>query len=416
MSHNPSKKMKIHDECKSDHNDNMMNNDQSSNSNSNPTSSCHKRKYEEIFASPQPVSVSFNANEQQQKNVESRISHKRKINKIDIDHDCKTNSNTTKDNVASKPKEPSTSCKRRRVFGELRYMRVDEDDCRCTYPSFESVDSDHQNVSSPELSASPETPEPMAPNHIQQQMNINQMNHQKVAPKGDVAMTSIVIDYDDTIYPTSAILQIFFGRKPAMKHASTFSSIGLLSRISWRELIQLEQLSFITYQMLRWYISQYGNENIFIVSAASKEWIRHSLEILYNIGAYSAIYTLLFLNPPTMIDIYTPSQRQLPFQNINDITQWKLDTFKKLLNNNIKSSYHGFVSIGDGEFEYKAAKTLRDDQQGEKTLIHCVKFKCCPQINDLIAQQWHLTYLCGIYEIYTLGNKEQIEVNYDNYC
>ena len=103
----------------------------------------------------------------------------------------------------------------------------------------------------------------------------------------------------------------------------------------------------------------------------------------------------------------------------------KFDTFGKLLNN-AKSSYnfcnnlgyniiHGFVSIGDGEYEHQAAKLLRDIQQKkDNSFIHRIKLRRHPQITDLMDQQSQLTQICGVYEMYCLNKKEQIDINYEN--
>ena len=335
---------------------------------------------------------------------------------MDIDNGYKSISNES--NIESNPNPPSTP-RKRRVFRHFHYEDQHNDNKDC-YPSTESI---------PESSASPETPEPMAFHLLQQQ----QMNHQQMAPKKDTAITSIVFDYDDTIFPTHALKQIFSRKKvinnkivhDSIKNCSQYSYQGLLARASPQELQQLERLSMVTYQMLCYYLNQYSNNNIYIVSSACKSWMEHSMGMLLDIGIYKAIYELLFMNPLTKIEIYNPSNDLLPFKTCNEISKWKCDTFKKLFNN-IKSSYnfcnnlgyniiHGFVSIGDGEYEHRAAKKLRDNEPNNgNVFIHRIKLRFHPQINDLIDQQSQLTQICGIYEMYCLNNKEQIDISYDS--
>ena len=403
---------------------------------------------------------------------------------MDIDNDCKTNSN--ENNTESTPNPTSQPRKRRRVFRNFHYEdKSDHDDEKSNYPSTKNLPSpelsassatpepmafrllqqqqqqinhqqmaskprkkrvfrhfqyveyteedlhdDNKDESNPELSASPETPEPNAFHLLQQQQ---QMNHQQMAPKRDTAITSIVFDYDDTLFPTQALKQIFSRKKvidnkivhDSIQNCSQYSYQGLLARASPQELEQLEKLSMTTYQMLCFYLNQYSNNNIVIVSSACKSWMKHSLSILLNIGVYKAIYELLYINPCTKIEIYNPSNDILPFKTCDQISKWKYDTFEKLLNN-AKSSYnfcnnlgyniiHGFVSIGDGEYENEAAKLLRDNEpKKDNAFIHRIKLRRHPQINDLIDQQSQLAQICGIYEMYCLNNKQQIDINYDN--
>ena len=265
-----------------------MNNDQNSNSNSNPTISCGKRKYQQISASSASQdSMSFNANQQRQKNVEHRTSQ------------TKSTYFSNEDNLESNPKQQSKPRKRRRVLRNFKYIDVEcieecndnihqqnvslpeDDDNKDNYPSTEQ---------SPGLSASPETPEPLAFHLLQQQ----HINHQQMASKGDTAITFIVFDYDDTIFPTYAIKQIFSRKKvidnkivyDSIQNCSQYSYQGLLARASPQEIKQLEKLSMITYQMLCYYLNQYSNKNIVIVSSACKNWMRQSLQILLDIGVY----------------------------------------------------------------------------------------------------------------------------------
>ena len=343
---------------------------------------------------------------------------------MDIDNDYKSNSNEY--NIEPNPKQTKSTTRKKRVFRNFQYVEED-DDKKDNYPSFNSDNFLHQNVSSPELSASPGTPspEPMAFNLLQQ---INQQ-----MAKRDTAITSIVFDYDDTIFPTHALKQIFSRKKvidnkmvyDSIQNCSQYSNQGLLARASPQELEQLQKLSMVTYKMLCFYLNQYSNKNIVIVSAACQGWMRNSLKILLNIGVYKAIYELLFMNPCTKIKIYNPSNDILPFKTCHQITKWKFDTFDKLLNN-ARSSYnfcnnlgynilHGFVSIGDGEYEHQAAKLLRDNQQKkDESFIHRIKLRRHPQITDLMDQQSQLTQICGIYEMHCLNNKEQIDIKYDN--
>ena len=139
--------------------------------------------------------------------------------------------------------------------------------------------------------------------------------------------TVIVFGYDDTIFPTCAIKNIFKRNNP-IANISKGNEDELLKRINAKELNELMQLSCITLNLLMVYVRHYSMKNILIVSASKRKWFDHSLSIVENIGFYKQIKQLLINFE--IIKIHPMSKINLTSKNA---TQWKYNQFESILKN-----------------------------------------------------------------------------------
>ena len=260
--------------------------------------------------------------------------------------------------------------------------------------------------------------------HGRESSEDEKIDHINNKPKTDIN-TIIVFDYDDTIFPTTAIKQIFQRYNPyhsPINHPSKWNQDELLKRINAKELNELMQLSCITLNLLMAYIAKYSTKNIFIVSAATSKWFQHSLSIVKNIGFYQQIFELL---TNFGIQKFHPSSASDLRKNKNATTKWKYNQFKSILNckkifsdknkNNEHSKINTFVSIGDSGYEYQAAGYLTNTNNNDKInkfFVHRIKLIDHPSINALNIEQRKLYESCLYFEHYSTVNKINIDQDY----
>ena len=229
--------------------------------------------------------------------------------------------------------------------------------------------------------------------------------------------TIIVFDYDDTLYPTTFIKKIFKRGDNPIKNPSKWNSTELSERINLTESHELTSLSFVTYNLLKKYISNYSMGNIFIVSAACHGWIKHSLSILKNIGCYKQIYQILtnykiiklFRDPSTDTD---PTKYK--YNKFESILKYKKfifsDNYKNKKNRKCKQ-INTFVSIGDSLYEYGAAGILKCFNNGS-FFVHRVKFIDHPTSKKLYWEQYKLYHSCGYFENYSVICRANCDEDY----
>ena len=225
--------------------------------------------------------------------------------------------------------------------------------------------------------------------------------------------TVIVFDYDDTIFPSTAIKNIFKRYNP-INDISKWNLQELLQRITISEWNDLVQLSVVTYHLLSIYTQKYSMENIFIVSAAKPKWFKHSLSIIETIGCYKQIGKILknFKITKLFDGSVSDSTNKNP-------TKWKYNKFesilkfKKFFSDKNENKIDTFVSIGDSAYEYHAAGQLKNiNDKNNKFFVHRIKLIDHPSLNHLYAEQYKLCQSCLYFERYSMVFKTNVDQNY----
>lgn len=169
--------------------------------------------------------------------------------------------------------------------------------------------------------------------------------------------TLIFLDWDDTLFPSSWVIQ---------------NNIDLINSFNKSKYIPLfKDLDKTIYNFLK-NLQKYAK--IIIITNALLSWIQYSLDVLPKT---SQIIT----------SIRIISARQL-FQNkYSDIMEWKKQTFKYVINKeNNKGKIMNIISIGDAEYEYKALIDLYKSYKEKKKLLKSIKLINNPTHHMLIDQ------------------------------
>ena len=237
----------------------------------------------------------------------------------------------------------------------------------------------------------------------------------------------VIIDYDDTLFPTDKILEL---QKTTQFNGSIKSSLNS------QELSELIALSLETLQLLKFYMSHYLPGNIFIVTASGNGWIEESLGYVSDIGYYGDIHRILFgakKDEPKILMIHPPAKK-LPLKEYkfkadnnmefigHDALDWKYDTIKEIFLNKVVDSekvMNTFVVIGDSEFEYIAAQKLKEEcdkiyVKYNNVFINRIKFKIEPSFVELLNEHIVLNQLVGIYENVSYQSKEALDMDLSN--
>eukprot|EP01084_Bolivina_argentea_P285407 489427_1 len=177
----------------------------------------------------------------------------------------------------------------------------------------------------------------------------------------------ILIDWDDTIFPTSAC-----------------RSVSELGNKKPLDIELVHKMCLIVYESLLLMIRLYGSSNIYIVSNADKLWIEKCLNQL-SYGYFINIYHLISLYNIQIISSKNKFSHQYP----NDSYKWKQLTFEYLVKKHYnKYNVNTVVSIGDSEHEYIASKCVinRLNSNNNKILLHRIKLLKNPSLTQLIEQ------------------------------
>lgn len=174
--------------------------------------------------------------------------------------------------------------------------------------------------------------------------------------------TLIIIDWDDTLFPTSWVVQKdidLHNKKTRERYAVFFSE---LDNILCKLLIKMINMSTVV-----------------IVTNASMRWIEVSGKMIPN--AFN------FINQHIEIisarDIY---QNKYP----NNAHMWKEIVFKNLINIHLNKSkkVQNIISIGDADYEYLALIKLNNYKPfyPKKRLLKALKFHQSPTYGSLVDQ------------------------------
>lgn len=172
--------------------------------------------------------------------------------------------------------------------------------------------------------------------------------------------TLIIIDWDDTLFPTSWISNNNINVKD--------SSIRNNNRITFSE------LDNILYKFLMKCISL---GRVLIITNASIGWINITMDLLPNSK------NIIVRN----IKVMSARDHYGDYMNIN---QWKHNAFEKEIIDYFDNKYHihNILSIGDAHYEYEALVKIyhMDKIVPEKRILKTVKFLSVPTYHSLIDQ------------------------------
>lgn len=177
-----------------------------------------------------------------------------------------------------------------------------------------------------------------------------------------------ITDFDDTLFPTSWIKN---------------NNIDIIKMYNDPYFKNLDLL-----------LSKFLNEkNIYIVTNASEFWILQCLDILP--------LTKKSIDNNNVIIV---SARDL-YENTHNINSWKINAFKKIMDNHINNNNFNIVSYGDANYEYMGLLNLDDylKSKNKNYLLKNVKFIDYPNSEELIAQ------------LHTLNNIRDKIINDKNY-
>eukprot|EP01083_Nonionella_stella_P018750 52147_1 len=240
----------------------------------------------------------------------------------------------------------------------------------------------------------------------------------------------IVFDWDNTLFPTKYIREMGVSSKRHRikcnrnrNHRANASKVGPIAcSISIAKLHKrilnskghepLCSLSDLVYQVLSSYIERYGANNIHIVTASEPGWIQSSLFMVANIGSFKKIYNLIFIE--NKIGITHPFPSQLPLTTRQHLLEFKYRVFCELLKvrNLSRNTVNTFISIGDGAYEFEAAK-LAAATCPTRLYVDRIKLIPNPSLQDMKDEMGLLMTFCGIFEYTSRVDQKNITIDYE---
>jgi hypothetical protein len=177
--------------------------------------------------------------------------------------------------------------------------------------------------------------------------------------------TLIILDWDDTLFPTSWITSNDIDIKNI--NINSDSNSKLLSKY-FREIdIELDHLLRILLKC----------GHIAIITNAMINWINISSGIL-------PLTSKLLTNKFNNIEIISARGS---YQSISDDPMdWKKMAFSEIIKRNKFRKVNNIISIGDAEYEYKALINLHDDSNKNYKLLKSVRFVKYPTNHILLDQ------------------------------
>lgn len=172
--------------------------------------------------------------------------------------------------------------------------------------------------------------------------------------------TLIILDWDDTLFPTSWFL----------KKNIDDSELD-------RYIIYFREIDNMLYKLLK-LLMKYGK--VIIISNALPEWINKSSKILYKSGQL-------------IKNIKIISARK-DYQNISlNIMDWKIFAFNsEFLDITKKNKINNIISIGDAEYEYKALINLYNNKKNNNKIFKSIRFMNNPS-HDYLIDQLNVLYI-----------------------
>lgn len=175
-------------------------------------------------------------------------------------------------------------------------------------------------------------------------------------------ITLIILDWDDTLFPSSWVIK---------NNINLFDSNNE-SKLRYVRLFS--ELDKILYGLLKKF-KKYGK--VIIITNALLSWVSDCMSVLPKTS--QLLHSLRII-----------SARQLFQYHYPDMMEWKKNTFKHIVNENINTNTNingvmNIISIGDAEYEYKALIDLYTFKKNKK-ILKSIKFLRNPTLNILLDQ------------------------------
>ena len=177
--------------------------------------------------------------------------------------------------------------------------------------------------------------------------------------------TLIILDWDDTLFPTTWVTTNDINIKNINNNQNTI--LSYFKQVD----IELERLLKVLLKC----------GHVAIITNAMLNWINISSNILPKTSNILA-------NGDNNYDIEIISARGVYQQYSKDPMDWKKMAFEEILKNNKSRKVNNIISIGDAEYEYKALINLYEDCKSAKIykLLKSVRFVKYPTNHVLLDQ------------------------------
>jgi hypothetical protein len=172
--------------------------------------------------------------------------------------------------------------------------------------------------------------------------------------------TLIILDWDDTLFPTSWISE---------------NQINITEKdIQNKYIVYFSQLDNLLYGLLT---TMLKSADIVIITNAVSKWIEISSNIMPNTQKIINNYIKIVSARDLMEESY-PNQPHI----------WKKHVFKQVTDNHFKQhKYQNIISVGDAEHEFNALTNLYDNMSVIKLkLLKTIRFVRNPSFDSLIDQ------------------------------
>jgi len=194
------------------------------------------------------------------------------------------------------------------------------------------------------------------------------MKYNSIDLELDKDSTLIILDWDDTLFPTSWTVGL---------------NIDLINPLMRKKYIQNFHELDIRLTSLLTGLNNYGT--IVIITNAMPEWIELSSSVLPQ--------TMKILQHIEII-----SAREM-YQSTVNMTEWKKLAFKHLITKHAdRKRYNNLLSIGDADYEHKALIGLYDMDIIPNKYMKSIKFVRSPEYSVLLDElsqiEKNLKYIC----------------------
>jgi len=202
----------------------------------------------------------------------------------------------------------------------------------------------------------------------------------------------ILLDWDDTLYPTSFMNEILVQRDS-----------NSLALVRDDQIECLSQLGALTLNFLRALIAKYGARNIHIVTNSLEGWIRESL-------CYAACIAPVYREIAALLDAYRitrVSARSAWAHTDASLTptQWKERCYGDIVaSERTKDEYAHILTVGDQWTDHYAARHVVAALKtySATPIHHAVKLKMSPSAHDLVSEMMYLeACFAQIFDVFT---------------
>jgi len=205
----------------------------------------------------------------------------------------------------------------------------------------------------------------------------------------------MLIDWDDTLYPTTFMNEILVQRDS-----------NSLALVRDDQIECLQQLGALTLSLMRSLIAKYGASNIHIVTNSVDGWIAESL-------SYAACIAPVYRELGALLDVYRIKRvsARSAWQSDKSLTptQWKERVYAELVSRDgvdgvEHAEYAHILTIGDQWTDHYAAKNVVASLKtySATPIHHAVKLKMSPTCHDLVSEMMYVeACFAQIFDVFT---------------